>query len=177
MAHQNICLTEMKRYVFQTYQERVYRSIGTRETHTPTDHTAIFFHIDFPPRPDSPLSLKICLWRFEVTQLLKYLELLVQRATKTSSSGVLFSILRHQYIYRMLETTLWLWILMLTLVEVGECFIMQFNSRRGSCTQNILKWKDLVLTVWRQIWLLLLEDGECKHIAGEQERQEKNAFY
>lgn len=136
-----------------------------------------YFSISISPPPRLSIIIKICLWRFEVTQLLKYLELLVQRATTTSFSGVLFSILRHQYIYRMLETTLWLWILMLTLVEVGECFIMQFNSRRGSCTQNILKWKDLVLTVWRQIWLLLLEDGECKHIAGEQERQEKNAFY
>lgn len=35
--------------------------------------------------------------------------------------------------------------LMLTLVEVGECFIMQFNSRRGRCTQNILKGKDHIL--------------------------------
>lgn len=35
--------------------------------------------------------------------------------------------------------------LRLTLVEVGERFVMQFNSRRGRCTQNILKGKDHVL--------------------------------
>lgn len=57
---------------------------------------------------------------------------------------------------------------MLTLVEVGECFIMQFNGRRGSCTQNILKGKDLILAVWRQAGLLLLEDGEGKYITGEE---------
>lgn len=56
----------------------------------------------------------------------------------------------------------------LTLVEVGECFIMQFNGGRGSCTQNILKGKDLILAVWRQAGLFLLEDGEGKYIAGEQ---------
>lgn len=55
----------------------------------------------------------------------------------------------------------------LTLIEVGECFIMQFNGRRGSCTQNILKRKDLVVAVWRQVGLLLLEDGEGKYVAGE----------
>lgn len=59
---------------------------------------------------------------------------------------------------------------MLTLVEVGECFIMQFNGWRGSCTKNILKGEDLVLGVWRQVGLLLLEDGKGKYIAGEQTR-------
>lgn len=62
---------------------------------------------------------------------------------------------------------------MLTLVEVGECFIMQFNSWRSSCTQNILKGKDLVLVVWRQVGLLLFEDGEGEHIAGEQRPRTK----
>lgn len=62
---------------------------------------------------------------------------------------------------------------MLTLVEVGECFIMQFNSWRGSCTQDILEGKDLVVRVWRQVGLLLLEDGEGQYIAGD-EKQTKN---
>lgn len=44
---------------------------------------------------------------------------------------------------------------------------MQFDGRRGSCTQNILKGKDLVLTVWRQAGLLLFEDGQGENIAGE----------
>lgn len=44
---------------------------------------------------------------------------------------------------------------------------MQFDGRRGSCTQNILKGKDLVLTVWRQAGLLLLEDGQGENIAGD----------
>lgn len=48
---------------------------------------------------------------------------------------------------------------MLTLVEVGKRFIMQFDSRRGCCTQNILERKNLVLTVRRQVGLLLLKDG------------------
>lgn len=56
--------------------------------------------------------------------------------------------------------------LMLTLVEVGERFIMQFNSRRGRCTQNILKGKDHILIFWRQAGLLLLEDGKGKNITG-----------
>lgn len=56
---------------------------------------------------------------------------------------------------------------MLTLVEVGECFIVQFNGGRGSCTQNILKGEDLIVAVWRQAGLLLLENGEGKNIAGE----------
>lgn len=56
--------------------------------------------------------------------------------------------------------------LMLTLVEVGERFIMQFNSRRGRCTQNILKGKDHILIFWRQAGLLLLEDGKRKNITG-----------
>lgn len=55
----------------------------------------------------------------------------------------------------------------LTLVEVGEGLLMQFDSRRGSCTQNVLKGKDLVLTVWRQAGLLLLEDGQGENIAGD----------
>lgn len=59
----------------------------------------------------------------------------------------------------------------LTLVEVGECFIVQFNGWRGSCTQNILKGKDLVVAVWRQVGLLLFEDGEGEDIAGEQRQQ------
>lgn len=63
---------------------------------------------------------------------------------------------------------------MLTLVEVGECFIVQFDSGRGSCTQNILKGKDLIVAVWRQAGLLLLENGEGKYIAGEQ-RQNNSA--
>lgn len=42
---------------------------------------------------------------------------------------------------------------------------MQFDGRRGSCTQNILKGKDLVLIVWRQAGLLLLEDGQGENIA------------
>lgn len=62
---------------------------------------------------------------------------------------------------------------MLTLVEVGECFIVQFNGWRGSCTQNILKGKDLVIGVWRQIGLLLLEDGEGEYIAEEQKKRPK----
>lgn len=56
---------------------------------------------------------------------------------------------------------------MLTLVEVGECFVMQFDSGRGSCTQNILEGKDLVVAVGRQVGLLLLEDGESEHVAAE----------
>lgn len=56
---------------------------------------------------------------------------------------------------------------MLTLVEVGERFIMQFNGWRGSCTQNILEGKDLVVGIWGQVGLLLLEDGKGKYIAGE----------
>lgn len=56
--------------------------------------------------------------------------------------------------------------LMLTLVEVGERFIVQFNSRRGRCTQNILKGKDHILIFWRQAGLLLLEDGKGKNITG-----------
>lgn len=48
---------------------------------------------------------------------------------------------------------------MLTLVEVGKCFIVQFDGRRGRCTQNILERKNLVLTVRRQVGLLLLKDG------------------
>ncbi len=63
-------------------------------------------------------------------------------------------------------------ILRLTLVEVGECFIMQFDGWRGSCTQNILKGKDLVFAVWRQVGLLLLEDGEGQYIAGEQRQKQ-----
>lgn len=62
-------------------------------------------------------------------------------------------------------------IYMLTLVEVGECFIMQFNGWRGSCTQNILKGKDLVVGIWRQVGLLLFEDGEGEYIAGEQAKE------
>lgn len=56
---------------------------------------------------------------------------------------------------------------MLTLVEVGKRFIMQFDSRRGCCTQNILERKNLVLTVRGQVRLLLLKDGEGQHVAGE----------
>lgn len=52
----------------------------------------------------------------------------------------------------------------LTLVEVGEGFIMQFNSRRGRCTQNILERKDHILIFWGQGGLLLLEDGKGKNI-------------
>lgn len=59
---------------------------------------------------------------------------------------------------------------MLTLVEVGERFIMQFNGWRGSCTQNILEGKDLVVGIWGQVGLLLLEDGESKYIAGEEKK-------
>lgn len=58
-------------------------------------------------------------------------------------------------------------LILLTLVEVGECFLMQFDGRRGSCTQNILKGKDLVVTVWRQAGFLLLEDGQGENIAGD----------
>lgn len=65
---------------------------------------------------------------------------------------------------------------MLTLVEVGECFIMQFNSWRGSCTQNILEGKDLVFSVWRQVGLLLLEDGEGEDIAGEQRQTDRHTL-
>lgn len=72
-----------------------------------------------------------------------------------------------------LEGTLWQVILVLTLVEVGERFVMQFNGRRGSCTQNILKGKDLVVAVRRQVGLLLLEDGEGEYVAGEH-RDKKN---
>ena len=63
---------------------------------------------------------------------------------------------------------------MLTLVEVGECFVMQFNGWRGSCTQNILKGKDLVVAVCRQVGLLLLEDGEGEHITGDQRQREQH---
>lgn len=55
---------------------------------------------------------------------------------------------------------------MRTLVEVGECFLVQFDGRRGRCTQNILKGKDLVFIVWGQAGLLLLEDWQGKNIAG-----------
>lgn len=65
---------------------------------------------------------------------------------------------------------------MLTLVEVGECFIMQFNSWRGSCTQNILEGKDLVVSVWRQVGLLLLEDGEGEDIAGGQRKTDRHTL-
>lgn len=41
---------------------------------------------------------------------------------------------------------------------------MQFNSRRGRCTQNILKGKNHILIFWRQAGLLLLEDGKGKNI-------------
>lgn len=58
----------------------------------------------------------------------------------------------------------------LTLVEVGEGFIVQFNGWRGSCTQNILKREDLVVSVWRQVRFLLFEDGEGKYITGEREK-------
>lgn len=61
--------------------------------------------------------------------------------------------------------------LMLTLVEVGECFIMQFNSRRGRCTQNILKGKDHILIFWGQAGLLLLEDGKGKNITRGKKKQ------
>lgn len=61
---------------------------------------------------------------------------------------------------------------MLTLVEVGECFIMQFNGWRGSCAQNILEGKDLVVGVWRKVGLLLLEDGEGEYIAGKQAKEQ-----
>lgn len=60
---------------------------------------------------------------------------------------------------------------MLTLVEVGEGFIVQFNGGRGSCTQNILKGEDLVIGVWRKVGLLLFEDGQRKHVAGEQRQK------
>lgn len=61
----------------------------------------------------------------------------------------------------------------LTLVEVGECFIVQFNGWRGRCTQNILKGKDLVFVFWRQVGLLLFEDGEGEHVAGEQSHEKR----
>lgn len=61
--------------------------------------------------------------------------------------------------------------LTLTLVEVGECFIMQFNSRRGRCTQNILKGKDHILIVWGQAGLLLLEDGKGKNITSGKKKE------
>lgn len=66
---------------------------------------------------------------------------------------------------------------MLTLVEVGECFVMQFNGWRGSCTENILKGKDLIFVVWRQVRLLLFEDGECEYITGEQEEEKESVIY
>lgn len=52
-----------------------------------------------------------------------------------------------------------------TLVEVGECFLVQFDCRRGRCTQNVLEGKDLVFIVWGQAGLLLLEDGQGENIA------------
>lgn len=52
---------------------------------------------------------------------------------------------------------------------------MQFNGWWGSCTQNILKGKDLVVRVRRQVGLLLFEDGKGKNIAGEQ-RENKKIF-
>lgn len=61
---------------------------------------------------------------------------------------------------------------MLTLVEVGERFVVQFNGWRGSCTQNVLEGKDLVVIVWRQVGLLLLENGEGKYIAREHKKKQ-----
>lgn len=59
------------------------------------------------------------------------------------------------------------------MVEVGECFLVQFDGRRGRCTQNVLKGKDLVFIVRGQTGLLLLEDGQGKNIAVKKTKKNK----
>ena len=62
----------------------------------------------------------------------------------------------------------------LTLVEVGECFVMQLDGRRGSCTQNILEGQDLVFIVRGQVGLFLLEDGQGEHVAETTKHKENS---
>lgn len=83
----------------------------------------------------------------------------------TCKSNILMQCISLEKINKFLNT------LTLTLVEVGECFIMQFNSRRGRCTQDILKGKDHILIFWGQAGLLLLEDGKGKNITREKKKE------
>ena len=62
----------------------------------------------------------------------------------------------------------------LTLVEVGEGFVMQLDGWRCSCTQNILEGQDLVFIVRGQVGLFLLEDGQGEHVAETTKHRENS---
>lgn len=55
-----------------------------------------------------------------------------------------------------------------TLVEVGECFIVQLHGGRRGCTQHVLEGQNFVLVLWRQAGLLLLEDGQRQDVAARE---------
>lgn len=55
----------------------------------------------------------------------------------------------------------------LTLVEVGEGLVVQFDGRGGGGAQDVLEGQQLVLVLRGQAGLLLLEDGQSQDIAVE----------
>lgn len=52
-----------------------------------------------------------------------------------------------------------------TLVEVGQGFFVQLHSRGCGCAKDVLKRRQFGFILRRQLWFLLLEDGQRKDIS------------
>ena len=53
------------------------------------------------------------------------------------------------------------------MVQVSERLVVQLDGGRGGSTEHVLERRVFGVAVGRQAGILLLEDGQCQHVAME----------